>query len=122
MHNIFKVLKLIKSRVFAAPLIFCMFSLACSASHAQTATVTAVNDLSCIGDRIGRKGICTANEFTSVLTFSQSATNTLTTCLAGSDVLVDVIADICQLVKTKVMEKSVRVQLYWLAKNRLILF
>ncbi len=31
-------------------------------------------------------------------------------------------ADICQLVKTKVMEKSVRVQLYWLAKNRLILF
>ena len=94
MHNIFKVLKLIKSRVFAAPLIFCMFSLACSASHAQTATVTAVNDLSCIGDRIGRKGICTANEFTSVLTFSQSATNTLTTCLAGSDVLVDVIADI----------------------------
>jgi hypothetical protein len=31
-------------------------------------------------------------------------------------------ADICQLVKTKEMEKSVRVQLYWLAKDRLVLF
>jgi hypothetical protein len=31
-------------------------------------------------------------------------------------------ADICQLVKTKAMEKSVRVQLYWLAKSRFTFF
>ncbi len=63
-------------------------------AQAQTASVTAVNDLSCIGDRIGRNGICTAKEFTTVLTFAQPAVNTLTSCLAGTDVLVDVIADV----------------------------
>ena len=63
-------------------------------ARAQTASVTAVNDLSCIGDRIGRTGICTAKEFTTVLTFSQPAANTLTSCLAGTDVFVDVIADV----------------------------
>lgn len=65
-----------------------------AAAHAQTASVTAVNDLTCIGDRIGRNGICTAKEFTTVLTFGQPAANTLTSCLAGSDVLVDVLADV----------------------------
>ena len=96
MQNIFQVLNLSKLRLFARPLFFCMLSLSYSALHAQTATatVTAENDLSCIGDRIGRNGICTAKEFTTVLTFSQPAANTLTTCLAGTDVLVDVIADV----------------------------
>ena len=96
MQNIFQVLNLSKLRLFARPLFFCMLSLSYSALHAQTttATVTAVNDLVCIGDRIGRNGICTAKEFTTVLTFSQPAANTLTTCLAGTDVLVDVIADV----------------------------
>ena len=96
MQNIFQVLNLSKLRLFARPLFFCMLSLSYSALHAQTttATVTAVNDLTCIGDRIGRNGICTAKEFTTVLTFAQPAANTLTTCLAGTDVLVDVIADV----------------------------
>ena len=84
------------NRVFVLLVVFCTFGLSSSALYAQTptATVTAVNDLSCIGDRIGRNGICTAKEFTTVLTFAQPAANTLTTCLAGTDVLVDVIADV----------------------------
>jgi uncharacterized repeat protein (TIGR01451 family) len=94
MQNISKLLNQIKLRLFAILIVFCLLGLSYSALYAQTATVTAVSDSTCIGDRIGRKGICTANEFTSVLTFSQSTTNTLTTCLAGTDVLVDVIADI----------------------------
>lgn len=96
MQNIFQVLNLSKLRLFAGSLFFCMLSLSYSALHAQTttATVTAVNDLTCIGDRIGRNGICTAKEFTTVLTFSQPAANTLTSCLAGTDVFVDVIADV----------------------------
>ncbi len=94
MQNCFILLSRIKFRECVLPIIFCMLSLSYSALHAQTATVTAVNDLTCIGDRIGRNGICTAKEFTTVLTFSQPAANTLTTCLAGTDVLVDVIADV----------------------------
>ena len=94
MLNIFNVLNRIKLRVCAVPVIFCAFALGYSALYAQTATVTAVNDLTCIGDRIGRNGICTAKEFTTILTFAQPAANTLTSCLAGTDVLVDVIADV----------------------------
>ena len=77
MRDIFFVLNQIRLRVLAIPLIFCMLGLGHSALYAQTATVTAVNDLSCIGDRIGRNGICTAKEFTTVLTFGQPAANTL---------------------------------------------
>ena len=71
------MLNKIRLRVLAIPLIFCIVGLGHSALYAQTATVTAVNDLSCIGDRIGRNGICTAKEFTTVLTFGQPAANTL---------------------------------------------
>ena len=53
----FFVLNQIRLRVLAIPLIFCMVGLGHSALYAQTATVTAVNDLSCIGDQIGRNGI-----------------------------------------------------------------
>ena len=96
MQNCFILLSRIKFRKFALLIIFCTFGLGSSALYAQTATatVTAVNDLTCIGERIGRNGICTAKEFTTVLTFAQPAANTLTTCLAGTDVLVDVIADV----------------------------
>lgn len=62
--------------------------------HAQTATVTAVNDLSCLGDRIGRNGVCTAKEFASVLTFTQASLNALSQCLAGEYVTVNIIADV----------------------------
>ena len=94
MQNCFILLSRIKFQEFVLPVIFCILSLSYSALHAQTATVAAVPDLTCIGDRIGRNGICTAKEFTTVLTFAQPAQNTLTTCLAGTDVLVDVIADV----------------------------
>lgn len=62
--------------------------------HAQTTTVNAANDLSCLGTRIGRNGICTAKEFSTIVNFTQPSASAITSCVAGSFLNVDVVADI----------------------------
>ena len=63
-------------------------------ARAQTATVTSVNDLSCLGTRIGRNGICTAKEFSTIVNFTQPSASAISSCVAGSFLTVDLIADI----------------------------
>ena len=66
---------------------------ACPAA-AQTATITALTSQSCAGTRFGADLICTANDFSSNLTFDQPSANALASCLAGQTVSIDVLAQI----------------------------
>lgn len=66
-----------------------------SALHAQTATVTALNDQFCAGDRSGGGAgtlNCTANDFTASVDFTQPALGALANCSVGDVVFIDVIA------------------------------
>jgi uncharacterized repeat protein (TIGR01451 family) len=61
---------------------------------AQTATITATNGQTCAAQRFGSSLNCTANDFSSTLTFGQPAATTLTSCVAGSTVFIDVLATV----------------------------
>jgi uncharacterized repeat protein (TIGR01451 family) len=61
-------------------------------AQAQTATVTALTGQSCAGTRFGSNLGCTANDFSSSLTFDQPAATALSSCRAGETVTIDVIA------------------------------
>lgn len=63
-------------------------------ANAQTATITALNGQSCAGTRFGSTLNCTANDFSSTLTFDQPTSNTLASCIAGQNVFLDVIASV----------------------------
>ena len=61
---------------------------------AQTASVTALTGQSCAGTRFGSDLGCTANDFSSALSFDQPAATALASCRAGQTVNIDVIAQI----------------------------
>lgn len=60
----------------------------------QTATVTASTGQTCAGTRFGSNLGCTANDFSSTLTFDQPAATAISSCMAGQQVTIDVIASI----------------------------
>ncbi len=61
---------------------------------AQTATVTATTNQTCAGTRFGRDLGCTANDFTSSLTFAQPTLTAISNCQAGQTISIDIIASI----------------------------
>ncbi len=63
-------------------------------SMAQTATITALTGQSCAGTRYGADLGCTANDFSSSLTFDQPSASALSSCVAGQTVSIDVLAQI----------------------------
>lgn len=58
------------------------------------ATITALTGQSCAGTRSATTLNCTANDFTSFPSFSQPPGNTVTSCVAGSAISLDVIATV----------------------------
>ena len=60
----------------------------------QTATVTASTGQTCAGTRFGSNLGCTANDFSSTLTFDQPAATAISSCMAGQQVTIDIIASI----------------------------
>ncbi len=61
---------------------------------AQTATVTATTGQSCAGTRFGDDLNCTANDFTTSLTFTQASAGAISSCIAGATIQVDIIGSI----------------------------
>ena len=60
-----------------------------------TATcITALQNQSCAGTRFGSNLGCTANDVSATVSFTQPASNTLSSCIAGSDVTIDLIANL----------------------------
>lgn len=60
----------------------------------QTASVGALVDQACMGTRAGRNLGCTANDFTASASFSQPAGSTVSSCMAGQTITLDVISTI----------------------------
>jgi uncharacterized repeat protein (TIGR01451 family) len=63
--------------------------LAAPETRAQ-ALVTATPNLSCAGTRIGSDANCTANDFATVVSFTQDSANAIASCVAGSTLTVSV--------------------------------
>ncbi|MBC7624362.1 MAG: hypothetical protein H7232_13340, partial [Aeromicrobium sp.] len=63
----------------------------CIGSPTETC-VTALQNQSCAGTRFGGTLGCTANDVSSGVSFTQPAANTLASCVAGSDVVLDLVA------------------------------
>ena len=66
--------------------------LSAGVAYGQTATVTALTSQSCAGTRFGSTLNCTSNDFSSSLTFDQPAATALSSCIAGTTVSIDVLA------------------------------
>ena len=60
-------------------------------AQAQTAVVNAYTGTACAGTRAGFSPVCTANDFTVGVTFTQPAATAITSCRAGQFFNVDVI-------------------------------
>ena len=75
-----------------------LLAIACLATpqhvYAADGTVTAITGQSCAGTRATTNLGCTANDFTSNVTFDQSSTNAITSCIAGTSIFVDVLATV----------------------------
>jgi Prealbumin-like fold domain len=63
-------------------------------SHSQTASVTATTNQTCAGTRFGSDLGCTANDFTSSLTFAQPTLTAISNCQAGQTININIIASI----------------------------
>ena len=74
--------------LFSAP---AAAQVACTGSPNVTC-VTALQDQSCAGTRFGGNLGCTANDVSAQLAFTQPAANTLSSCISGTDVTVDLVA------------------------------
>jgi trimeric autotransporter adhesin len=61
---------------------------------AQTASISAITGQSCAGTRFGSNLNCTANDFSSALSFDQPSGNAIANCVAGSTISINVIAAI----------------------------
>ena len=73
---------------------FAALALLCATGAlAQTATVSASTDLSCLGARANNL-TCNAGDFTASATFTQPSQSTLSSCVAGSTVTVNLVANI----------------------------
>ena len=75
-------------------LMFAALSLFAGSLNAQTASITAITDQSCMGTRAGRNLGCTANDFTATAQFTQPPGSVITSCVAGQTVTLDVISTI----------------------------
>ena len=75
-------------------LIFLTLILNITGTNAQTATVTAFTGQSCAGTRFGSDLNCTANDFSSSLTFDQPAATALSSCISGQQVTIDILASV----------------------------
>ena len=73
---------------------FGVFLLFAGSVIAQTASVTALTDQSCMGTRAGRNLGCTANDFTATVRFTQPPGSAITSCIAGQSITLDVISSI----------------------------
>ena len=79
------------ARQFCLLLLFLGFS---GVAIAQTASITALTDQSCMGTRAGRNLGCSANDFTATAEFSQPPGSVVTSCVAGQTLTLDVISSI----------------------------
>lgn len=79
------------ARQFCWVLIVSVFS---GLAFAQTASITALTDQSCMGTRAGSNLGCTANDFTATAQFSQPPGNVVSSCVAGQTLTLDVISTI----------------------------
>jgi hypothetical protein len=79
-------------QVIAAILAVFACALCAGKAAAQTATVNALTGQSCAGTRFGEDLNCTANDFSSSLTFTQPVSGAISDCLAGTTITLDVIA------------------------------
>ena len=82
----------IKGRQFF--LVCAAFLLFATAAIAQTASITALIDQSCMGTRAGNNLGCTANDFTAAAQFTQPPGSVVTSCVAGQTLTLDVISTI----------------------------
>ena len=73
---------------------FATFLLFATTAVAQTASITALTDQSCMGTRAGNNLGCTANDFTATAQFTQPPGSTVTSCVAGQTLTLDVISTI----------------------------
>jgi uncharacterized repeat protein (TIGR01451 family) len=82
------------SRTHIAARLLVLFALfGAAAARAQTAFIPALTGQSCAGTRAAKSLGCNAKDFTTTATFTQPASNTLSSCVAGSTVFVDLIAN-----------------------------
>ena len=79
------------ARQFCLLLLFLGFS---GVAIAQTASITALTDQSCMGTRAGSNLGCTANDFTATAQFSQPPGSVVTSCVAGQTLTLNVISTI----------------------------
>ena len=73
---------------------FATFLLFATTAVAQTASITALTDQSCMGTRAGNNLGCTANDFTATAQFTQPPGSVVTSCVAGQTLTLDVISTI----------------------------
>ena len=73
---------------------FASFLLFATTAIAQTASITALTDQSCMGTRAGNNLGCTANDFTATAQFTQPPGSAITSCVAGETLTLDVISTI----------------------------
>ena len=66
---------------------------ACTGTPTATC-ITAIQNQSCAGTRFGGNLGCTANDVSASLSFTQPAANTLANCVAGTDVVIDLVANL----------------------------
>jgi uncharacterized repeat protein (TIGR01451 family) len=63
-------------------------------AQAADGTVTAITNQSCAGTRAATNLGCTANDFSSNVTFDQASSSSITSCLAGTAISVDLLATV----------------------------
>ena len=80
------------SQAIAAILAVFVCALCGGTAAAQTATVNALTGQTCAGTRFGDNLNCTANDFSSSLTFTQPLSGAIANCLAGTTISLDIIA------------------------------
>ena len=73
---------------------FASFLLFATTAIAQTASITALTDQSCMGTRAGRNLGCSAQDFTASAQFAQPPGSVVTSCVAGQTLTLDVISTI----------------------------
>ncbi len=89
MNSSLKLLKWLAGRLL--PLCILLMS---ETAFGQTASVTALQNQSCMGTRAGRNLSCTANDFAASASFTQPPGSAITTCVAGQSISLDVISTI----------------------------
>ena len=71
-----------------------MLLLFATTAIAQTASITALTDQSCMGTRAGSNLVCNAKDFTASAQFTQPPGSAVTSCIAGQTITLNVISTI----------------------------